>query len=642
MANKRISELVQITAPDMSIDDLLLLADVTAHESKKLRLGDLNAFLLTTANSGSFFGTSSWAQYAVYALSAPTPVSVSYASTSGNSINAISAISASYARSGSYVITASYALSTPPQTVFSAAFADYATTASYLLYTPGLPNGTASFALTSSLTLGTASYSYTASHAIIALYAVSAGGGGGGSALYALSASWASSSYQAAWATQSFTASFLQYSGLPNGTASYAMVAGGFPEVRINYGVYQAITQSAFSAQIDKVFINPSIGGYRSSSFEAVGTVIVPFSASIYHTCSVELVALDRWSGITSSLDKTPLYIHLPISGGTGSVAMPYSLFGEAPFSGSIMVYVTASDGAVFSPNRRVRFDVTSMANSVTVSPAETMSLMVIPFSGPPPTFTYTSSGILTSGTDFDAAAVAPTITEINISSLTLSSVKYLWTLPNLKKINAYGNYAMIDIGGMPNSIATMSVSNCGLNVMAPLTYTSASILDCSNNQLRALPPLPPTMAYIDCRSNANITALPDPLPQGLYYLNADNTSITAAPNFMPNSLITMSVAANLSLTSWSTTFPSSLTYLDFHNTQIYSVPTLPSGILYFNAESCLLTSPAIDTIAAQLAGNGLFNGVVNVRGNILSASYSVSAHNNLGLLITRGWTVST
>jgi hypothetical protein len=640
MANKRISELVQITAPDVSTDDLLLLADITAHESKKLRLGDLNTFLSRTANSGSFFGTSSWAQCAAYALGGPIPSTASYSFVSAlayNAISAINAISASYALSGSYTITASYALSTPLQTVFSAAFSDYARTASYLLYTPGLANGTASFALTSSMTLGTASYSYTASHAGVALYAVSAGGVGG-SVPYALSASWASSSYQSTWATQSFTASFLQYSGNPNGTASYAMVAGGFPEVRIDYGVHQAITQSAFFAQIDKVFINPSIAGYRSSSFEAVGTVIVPFTSSVFQTCSIELIALNRWSGITSSLDKAPLNIILPINSGTGSIAMPYSLMGEAPLSGSIMVYVTASNGAILSPTRPVRFKVTSLANSVVVSTAETMSLMVIPFSGAPPTFTYTSSGFLFSGTDADVATVANTVTEINVSNLTLSSIKYLWTLPRLKKLNATDNYAMVDIGGMPNSIETMSLSNCLLNTMAPLIYTSASIFDCSNNQLRELPPLPSTMSYIDCSGNASMTLLPDPLPRGLEVIYADGTSIPYPPTSIPNTLITMSMAGISALNTWTTSFPTAMTYFDCHNTNLTSLPTLPSGVLYLDAQSCQLTTLGIDNITTQLVSNGLSNGYLGILGNTLP--YSAGTLSRITTLQSRGWTI--
>ena len=41
MANKRISELIQITATDLSDDDLLLLADVSVHETKKLQINYL-------------------------------------------------------------------------------------------------------------------------------------------------------------------------------------------------------------------------------------------------------------------------------------------------------------------------------------------------------------------------------------------------------------------------------------------------------------------------------------------------------------------------------------------------------------------------------------------------------------------------
>lgn len=614
MANKRVSELVQITAPELTVDDLLLLADVTAHESKKLRLADLNAFLLTTANSGSFYGTSSWAQYAVWALGAPTPNFVNsssnagYAVNAGNAVSAINAISASYSFSGSYVQTASYALTSSMLLIYSAVFADYAKSASYLIYS-GIPNGTASLALTASLTRGTSSYAFTAStttgtasfsntssYAFISLYTLNSGSAIS-SVLYALSASWSSASLQSVWATQSLSASYLNYNGIPNGTASYALVAGGYPSVRINYGVYPAISQSSFNSQLDRVIIPAPNGGFVSSSFEALGSVVIPFTMSLYNTCSIELIALDRWTGITASLDRSPLDVFLPTSGaGTGSILVPFSLMGEWPLSGSVTVYVTASQGAIINPNRLVRFDVTSVAQNVYVTPYETMSLRVIPNSGPLPIFTYTSSGILTSGVDSDCFA-APTVTEINISNLNVFQVKYLWMMSSLTKFNGSVNGTLYDVGGMPLPLVSMSLNTCALFSLAPLAQNvNLKYVDVGRNNIPFIPSLPAGLWYLDCSRNDNLAQLPSPLPSALQYLSVSGTAMTSLP-----------------------TLPITLTHLDISN--------------------CLFSAAQIEVITNQLVAAGLTNGYLNTSGN--GVTYTAQTLTNFATLSpTRGWTV--
>ena len=42
MANKRVSELVSIAATELDVADLLLLSDVSEHESKKLQVKEIN------------------------------------------------------------------------------------------------------------------------------------------------------------------------------------------------------------------------------------------------------------------------------------------------------------------------------------------------------------------------------------------------------------------------------------------------------------------------------------------------------------------------------------------------------------------------------------------------------------------------
>jgi hypothetical protein len=100
--------------------------------------------------------------------------------------------------------------------------------ASYLIYT-GIPNGTASYAISSShattaswadngnfcnlsATASCISGNYTASRAISASYALTSS--------YAVSASWAD---RGGWSKYSETASYIWYTGVPNGTASHAL-----------------------------------------------------------------------------------------------------------------------------------------------------------------------------------------------------------------------------------------------------------------------------------------------------------------------------------------------------------------------------------------------------------------------------------
>ena len=633
MANRRISELVQLTAAQLAADDLLLVADISAHESKKLQVSDLETFILSASNTGSFFGTSSWTYNAVNALNAPQPSTASYANTSSWAYNAITssaaldALSASYCHSGSYVVTASYAFFAEIQTIFSSALSDFATTASYLLYVPGMANGTASFALTSSLTdtaslsyisllTDTSSFSYTSSYALFAANVINLVIISGSS--FDISASWASSSISAEYAITADTASFLNYNGGFNGTASYAITAGTFPSVRIDYGMYQAMTQSAFGAQIDNVTIN----GPKSSSFEAFGSVTVPYSSSqVDLTSYIELIALNRWSGITASLDKSPLVVNLNGTD-TGSITIPFSLVGEVPLSGSIMIYVTASNGAVISSDRNVKFDITSMATNILVNSAETMSLRIISSSGAPAVVTYTSSvtpGNVYSAIDSQLVTTgSDTILEINASSISASIMKYGWTLTNLYNLKASDNPTLYDIGGMPNSIETMSIQNCAIISLAPLTYTSASILNCSFNQLESLPELPPSMSYINCSSNP-LTYLPTILPAGLISFLAEATLISAIPVAFPSTLVTISFYYNTNLTTWNS--------------------SLPPGLLNLNVANCDLSQASIEFICATLVANGLNNGTLNVSNN---NGYTANALTYISTLNGRGWSVTT
>lgn len=245
MANKRVSELSPIFHTELAVDDLFLLADISAIESKKLSVSEMSLYLQTVISASA---TSSWAgnaltaSYILYqgfpngtascALISSFNISSSYAITASYAMSASYVKSASYALSSSHAITASYAYTSSVQLMYSSAYATYAKTASYLLYL-GTPNGTASYAILANLANSskTASYLYfdgvhsngTVTNALNAIIANTASyllysGTPNGTASYALR------SNLAVIADGALTSSFLYYDGLtPNGTASYAI-----------------------------------------------------------------------------------------------------------------------------------------------------------------------------------------------------------------------------------------------------------------------------------------------------------------------------------------------------------------------------------------------------------------------------------
>jgi len=658
MSNKRVSELAPITSPELDIQDLLLLADISAHESKRLALGDLESFILSDGNlSGSLFGTASYAIQSLSASYAPN-ISASYARTSSWAFNvvtasyALAALSSSYVLSSSYAITASYALTCSVELVYSSAFADYARTASYLLYVPGFMNGSASYALsalsssysvssscasTASYLLydptfpnGTASYSMMAESSLYALVATNAD--------YSQVAQYSNNSNNSNTALYASNAGFLQFDGItPNGTASYALVAksvGG----RINYGIFGAITQSTTGAQLDVVTILSSTGGQQSSSFDVMGTVVVPFTSSM--SSSINLIAINRVTGVSASLDQTPISIN--IGGSTnisGTFKYPFSLQGETPMNGTYIVYVTASANNIsIDPSRTVKFNVISMGDIVSVLPGERTIFSTSPDSS---ILYYSSSlkaGVFKGSASQVIASGSQYVTALYIPPASVSSVPYLWTLNNLTRLIADGNYMFL--GGVPASLLTMSVSNCGLTTLPPLTTTAVSYLNCANNNLVGSVSFPSNMTYIDCSNNVNLS-LPDSLPNSLTVFIGNGLYITGTPTYLPDTIRSMSLAQCPLLSTWnSPTLPISLSYFDCNTSPLTQIiGTIPISCSYMDVSNCQLESAVISNIGTGLVTNHQLNGTLNITNNPDSGS-APGIVANIGTLISRRWTV--
>lgn len=276
MANKRVSELAPITPVELAQNDLFLLADVSANESKKLEVGDLASYLienglLSGSLSGSLYGTASWALNAVSASWAPSQISCSYAQTSSWAINcltaslALQAISASYSLSSSYAVTASYAFTSSVQLIFSSAFSDFAKSASYLIYSP--INGTASYSMFA-FTAGAATSSISSSEATTASFAI--------------------------------TSSFLLYAGAPNGTASYAVKSFTSDFAVSASVIIQADSASYVSGSNVDGFVNSSSYALSASAAQS-SSYCLSASYSQHPMMSVESSSLTPNFGLTTN-----------------------------------------------------------------------------------------------------------------------------------------------------------------------------------------------------------------------------------------------------------------------------------------------------------------------------------------------------
>jgi len=353
MANKRVSELTQITTGELNSADLFLLSDVSTNESKKLTLGDLNTYILTGGNlTGSFYGTASWANNAQTASLATNTVTASYSLTASFALNggtggsAISASFASASISSSYARTASFVSVANAATASFATSSRFSDSASFVIYTGG-NNGTitnainavnatnstsASFASTSN----TASYALSSSIAAVAQVATTALTATSSSfASYAqtasigittnvqTSASWASRSLSASVADNAVDAQFAI-------TASYVL-----PDLSLQQeGIFLAISQSNYRSQLDKVNIEPFFSGPATTSVEAVGTIVAPYTSSILLNETVTLYALGRETGILYTIDATPIYVNIQGQFGSISASVQASLQGQ--LTGSI------------------------------------------------------------------------------------------------------------------------------------------------------------------------------------------------------------------------------------------------------------------------------------------------------------------
>lgn len=184
MANEKVSQMPSLSAAEASVNDLLMIVDTSALESKRISMGDVITFMSST---GSFTATTAIsAQTASFVLGqnvfgqvksasiSQTSISSSHADRADQSITAITssfALSTVFSNAGTtlftgstYQITASAARSASNS--INSTFASSSTVALNLKYT-GIDNGTSSYSILSTNAV-TSSYTLTASNALLA------------------------------------------------------------------------------------------------------------------------------------------------------------------------------------------------------------------------------------------------------------------------------------------------------------------------------------------------------------------------------------------------------------------------------------------------------------------------------------------
>ena len=638
MSHKRVSQLVELTSTEIAGGDLFYTIDVSAREGKRLSASSLVNYL---SISGSLQSSSS-----LRAISASFADRVLGGNVAGTVSSATTAVSSSHAvrsdiaATASFAITASHAMNVVAGTSTSSSWASSsysssvavtaqtANTAAFLLYT-GTANGTASYAISAPNSISS-SYAKTASYL-----------GSGGSVE---SASYAGRSGVTGLADTATTALTLTY---PNtATASHAITAENFSYNHfIDYGLFLATSQSITSSQLDSVQISSSTLTAQRTDITAFGTVILPYTSSIKVDESLSLVIKSRDTGIESVIDSIPVYFDVSRTVNnwdslmSGSLKIPYSLAGSASMYGDYMILVSGSSDKIrIEPTRINRFNLASFGDNINVSSAEYPLFNVTPTNLFLTWYTGSHIGPFTSSRDVMISSGSNNIESLEITSSAVSNIRYVWSLSNLKSFNCRNSVNLTLLGGMPNTMITLSCATGSINSIASLVNTTMSYFNCGGNNLTSLPALPTSLSYLNCTDNL-LTSLPT-LPNSMSYLNASHNWISSLPVNMPSGLtelylndnllpslianlkpglITMSIADNSTLTSVISALPSALKRFEIQNCPVPSFASVTPSLLYLNASSCSLSQASMNSICSQSYSNSLWTGATGslyLRGN--------------------------
>jgi hypothetical protein len=225
MANEKVSQLTALTAAEIASEDIFLVGDVSARESKKMTSAEL---LLFVESSGSFNASSATnADTASYVLSSNVHGTVSSASYASTALSSSWAARSGNANTASIALTASYINNTSSLVASS----------SFLVYSAN--NGSASYAVNSNTSLNSSQSAFlvwsanngSASFATRSFFATSAS--------YSATSSISTTSSYASTSSFLVSSSYAKSSSVSD-TASYALsfnsIVKGWAMVTWSYG----------------------------------------------------------------------------------------------------------------------------------------------------------------------------------------------------------------------------------------------------------------------------------------------------------------------------------------------------------------------------------------------------------------------
>jgi len=352
MANKRLSELVELQASEISADDLFLAADVSVKQSKKVTVADLAYYILSTGSFDSSVYTSVYSDTASYI----NPSSIGLIPSSSYSFISQTTL-ATTIPTASLAYTASYfsgtIVATDAQTSVSSSWASSSLSASFvssaknsdsssfLIYATGINNGRITNSDTASLALlsNTSSFSEKASQATNAI------------------------------------------SSLTSETSSYSSISQRCLSSYVCYGPYTrgtlpAISQSAKTANsaedgsgiYDGIKITPIVNdGTRIKTYVSFfGDIVLPVDKNPYRvTASLSVYELE--TGTTQSIDVTyPACYVTNLSAPGGSIITPIHMRGFQQLSGSylFMFNIEGESGSI-DQFRDVKFYIEAPTDNV-------------------------------------------------------------------------------------------------------------------------------------------------------------------------------------------------------------------------------------------------------------------------------------
>jgi hypothetical protein len=696
MGNKRVSQLVELTSAEVSSNDLFLIIDTSAGESKKIQVDQLSAYL---NESGSIIAihadVADVANFVLGSNVSGTVLSASYSIKSTNSDLSQNSVSSSYANTASYAMnggsvgsgSSSVSSSWASSSLSSSYFKNANTTINGSGFTTttvanfgngtyidnsgflNIPNAGANFRsdgatfIDSGGNLQVAGTSGFEDIVTSNVSIVATNGGITGSLLG--TASYALFAQQAV----GLSSSFLVFSP-NNGTASYAISAGTTVNRLSNFGIFLPNTQSSYSSNLDNVNISSSLGTNQQTIIEAIGSAILNYTASIQNTSSLNLFLVNRFNGQTSSLDTCQIsYNVTPIMNdwdtlSTGSINIPFTLVGQTSLYGNYYIAVTSSNNnVILDHNRNVKFIISSFADGVFGSPDQPVDFFVDPQTYPITFSTMTGGpfidflpGLLITGSS--------KMRTIDISSQSIDLVRYTWKLVNMTDFSSSNNPALTKLDYIfPSTLTSLYCSSCSLVTIADLSNTNLINFYCDNNQLNSLPLLPNTVVNLNCSSNP-ISLLPNPLPSSLKTLYCDHTlisflNISSSINLLtasfdganlffitslPNQLQKLIINNNIGLPTFfpfsspTSSLPISMSYLSAFSCSLFSLPSMSLSMSYLDiSHNLLLPQSQVETTTGQLVTNSQISGTFS---SSAIGPASINTIFNLNTLKSRGWRI--